>query len=173
MPQQTMPMTSNAVSAEGIGDVVAAGHRSGYAHLRERRLPTIGQLATAAREAASAMLRPSLWPVRRGRWQPVPRAARRHATGRFRVTAVALEPNSFVSGPGPRTTRGQTLEVLHLVSGRAHLITSGSDGQMRSAAELGTGRTRVVGSAESDGRQGHHFLVNTGDEVAVIARVTA
>lgn len=165
------PRTAS-VSLDGIGDVIDAGRSSGYAHLVERRLPTLGQLVSAARGAASTLLRPTLWPTRRGHWQPAPRSARRHVSGRFRVTTVALEPNSFVPGPARRADRPHSLEVLHLVSGRAHLITSGADGQMRSAAELATGRTRVVGgtgTAEGD----NHYLVNTGDEVAVLVRVTA
>ncbi|WP_053616958.1 hypothetical protein [Nocardiopsis sp. NRRL B-16309] len=161
------------MSLDGIGDVVDAGRRSGYAHLRELRLPTIGRLAAAARGAADALARPTLWPTRRGRWQPAPRAARRLATGRLRVTVVALEPNSFVPEPAPRPGRSRGLEVLHLVGGRAHLISSGTDGQMRSAAELTHGRTRVVGGSGSGSGSGHHYLVNTGDEVAVVVRVSA
>jgi hypothetical protein len=157
------------VSLDGIGDVVDAGRRSGYAHLRELRLPTIGRLTAAARGAADALARPTLWPTRRGRWQPAPRVARRQASGRLRVTVVALEPNSFVAEPAPRPDRSLGMEVLRLVGGRAHVITSGPDGQMRSAAELTAGRTRVVGGSGS----GHHYLVNTGDEVAVVVRVSA
>ncbi|WP_370013380.1 hypothetical protein [Nocardiopsis sp. Huas11] len=157
------------MSLDGIGDVVDAGRRSGYAHLRELRLPTIGRLVSAARGAADALARPTLWPTRRGRWQPAPRAARRRATGRLRVTVVALETNSFVPEPSSRAERSHGLEVLHLVGGRAHLISSGADGQMRSAAELTPGRTRVVGGTG----EGHHYLVNTGDEVAVVVRVSA
>lgn len=165
----TAPTAS--VSLEGIGDVVDAGRRSGYAHLGGRRLPTLGRLAAAARSAADSLSGPTLRPSRRGHWQLVPRAARRHAGGRLRVTAVALEPNSFVSGPAPRSPRQHGMEVLYLVSGRAHLIASAADGQMRSASELSAGRVRVVGSAEGSG--GSHHLVNTGDEVAVVVRVTA
>lgn len=179
MPQQVLATTDHtprprtaSVSLDGIGDVVDAGRTSGYAHLVERRLPTVGQLVTAARGAAAALGRPTLWPTRRGHWQPAPRSARRHAGGRLRVTTVALEPNSFVPGPAQRSDRPHGMEVLHLVSGRAHLITSGPDGQMRSAAELAPGRTRVVGGADGSVR-GHHHLVNTGDEVAVLVRVSA
>ncbi|NYJ34605.1 hypothetical protein [Nocardiopsis aegyptia] len=157
------------MTLEGIGDVVDAGRRSGYAHLRELRLPTIGRLVAAARGAADALDRPTLWPSRRGRWQPAPRAARRRATGRLRVTVVALEPNSFVPEPSPRPDRSRGLEVLHLVGGRAHLISSGADGRMRSASELAPGRTRVVGGTGT----GRHYLVNTGDAVAVVVRVSA
>ncbi|PDP85970.1 hypothetical protein CQJ94_19700 [Glycomyces fuscus] len=177
-PQKATPPTATAptakpasVSLEGIGDVVDAGRRSGYAHLGERRLPTLGRLVAAARGAAASLGRPSLRPSRRGHWQLVPRAARRHTGGRLRVTAVALEPNSFVSGPTPRSSRQHGMEVLYLVSGRAHLIASAADGQMRSASELAAGRARVVGSDEGGG--GSHHLVNTGDEVAVVVRVTA
>lgn len=161
------------VSLDGIGDVVDAGRRSGYAHLVERRLPTVGRLVAAARGAASSLRRPTLWPTRRGHWQPAPRAARRHVSGRFRVMTVALEPNSFVSGPAERSDRPHGMEVLYLVSGRAHLIASGPDGQMRSASELAEGRARVLGASEGRAAGGHHFLVNTGDEVAVVVRVTA
>ncbi|WP_017613830.1 hypothetical protein [Nocardiopsis salina] len=161
------------VSLEGIGDVVDAGARSGYAHLGERRAPTLGQLCSAAREAAAVLVRPSTWPVRRGRWQPAPRSARRHAAGRLRVSVVALEPNSFVAGPQSPAHRRGPMEVLHLVSGRAHLINSGPDGWMRSAAELAPGRSRVVGTPAAGGQRGHQFLVNTGDEMAVVLRVTA
>ena len=85
----------------------------------------------------------------------------------MRITVVTLEPNSFVAGP-PRTGRPYSLEVLYPVRGRAHLISSSSDGQMRSAAALAPDRARVVGAS-----QGHHFLVNTGDEIAVVLRVTS
>ncbi|MBB6120873.1 hypothetical protein [Nocardiopsis algeriensis] len=158
-----------AVSLEGIGDVVDAGRPSGYAHLGGRHLPTVGRLVSAARSAAAALDRPALRPSRRGRWQSVPRSVRRYAAGRLRVSAVALEPNSFVPGPSSRASRARGMEVLFLVSGRAHLIASGPDGQMRSAAELGPGRARVLGSAGGDS----HHLVNTGDEVAVVVRVSA
>lgn len=157
-----------AVSLTGIGDVVDAGRPSGYAHLDARGLPTLGQVVSVAKAAAVALSRPALWPARRGRWQPAPRPARRQARGRFRVTTVALEPNSFIAGPGPRVDQGHSLEALHLVSGRAHLITSGPDGQMLSAAELSPDRVRVVG----DGVRRRQHLVNTGDEVAVLVRVT-
>ncbi|GAB3725722.1 hypothetical protein [Nocardiopsis nanhaiensis] len=161
------------VSLDGIGDVVDAGRVSGYAHLSQRRLPTIGQLVSAARGAAGTLRRPTLWPTRRGRWQPAPRSARRHVSGRFRVTTVALEPNSFVPGPARRSDRPHSLEVLYLVSGKAHLITSGDDGQMRSAAELATDRARVMGGVGTASGQWHQHLVNTGDETAVLVRVTA
>ncbi|WP_017609905.1 hypothetical protein [Nocardiopsis xinjiangensis] len=161
------------VSLEGIGDVVDAGARSGYAHLSERCAPTLGRLCSAARDAAADLARSSRWPVRRGRWQPAPHNARRHAGERMRVSVVALEPNSFVAGPRVPGHRRGSLEVLHLVGGRAHLIDSGPDGWMRSAAELAPGRTRVVGTPAGGGRRGHQFLVNTGDEVAVVLRVTA
>ncbi|WP_159944097.1 MULTISPECIES: hypothetical protein [unclassified Nocardiopsis] len=165
MPQQTLSTTAVApVSLEGIGDVVDAGRRSGYAHLSERHQPTVGRLVSAARGAAAALGRPTLWPARRGHWQLAPRSARRLASGRMRVTTVALEPNSFVPDPAP-----QGMEVLYLVSGRAHLIASGPDGQMRSASELAAGRVRVVGTAEDRDQ----YLVNTGDAVAVVVRVSA
>lgn len=160
------------VSLAGIGDVIDAGARSGYPHLRERRAPTLGRLCSAARDAAAALARSSLWPTHNGRWQPAPRDARRHTSGRMRMSVVALEPNSFVAGPQVPGHRHGSLEVLHLVGGRAHLIDSGPDGWMRSAVELAPGRTRVVGSPVGVGRRGHQFLVNTGDEVAVVLRVT-
>ncbi|WP_433698700.1 hypothetical protein [Nocardiopsis sp. CA-288880] len=172
-PSDTPSPAPGPVSLEGIGDVVDAGRPSGYAHLGERRLPTLGRLVAAARGAASSLRRPTLWPTRRGHWQPAPRAARRHASGRLRVTTVALEPNSFVSGPADHPARPHGMEVLYLVSGRAHLIASAPDGQMRSASELAEGRARVVGAPAGGTARGHHFLVNTGDEVAVVVRVTA
>lgn len=183
MPQQTSaPATAARVSTEhaprprtttvsldGIGDVVDAGRTSGYAHLGARRLPTLGQVVAAAGDAATALRRPTLWPARRGSWQPAPRSVRRLVRGRFRVTSVALEPNSFIAGPTSRAADPHTLEALYLVSGRAHLITSAADGQMLSAAELTSGRVRVVGS----GARGSRHLVNTGEEVAILVRVTA
>lgn len=183
MPQQTSaPATAARVSTEhaprprtttvsldGIGDVVDAGRTSGYAHLGARRLPTLGQVVAAAGDAATALRRPTLWPARRGSWQPAPRSVRRLVRGRFRVTSVALEPNSFIAGPTSRAADPHTLEALYLVSGRAHLITSAADGQMLSAAELTSGRARVVGS----GARGSRHLVNTGEEVAILVRVTA
>jgi len=172
-PSEPRTVADGPVSLEGIGDVVDAGRPSGYAHLGERRLPTLGRLVAAARGAASSLRRPTLWPTRRGHWQPAPRAARRHANGRLRVTTVALEPNSFVSGPADHSARPHGMEVLYLVSGRAHLIASAPDGQMRSASELSEGRARVVGAHGGPSARGHHFLVNTGDEVAVVVRVTA
>lgn len=176
MPQQaslTAPGGSaSPVSLEGIGDVIDAGRRSGYAHLCERRLPTVGRLVAAARGAASALSHPSLRPTRRGLWQPAPRPARRHTNGRMRITAVTLEPNSFVAEP-THARRPHSLEVLYLADGRAHLIVSTPDGRMRSAAELAPGRARVVGATREGTSPDHHFLVNTGDEVAVVVRVTA
>ena len=161
------PTASRSVSVEGIGDVVDAGRRSGYAHLAASRLPTIGRSVAAARTAAAALAaRPALRPALRGLWQPVPRAARRRTDRRLRVSAVALEPDGFASGPVPPHAVG--MEVLFPVLGRAHLIASGPDGRMRSAAGLSSGRARVVGGA-SDG-QWH--LVNTGEDIAVVVRVT-
>ncbi|MFV2197166.1 hypothetical protein [Nocardiopsis sp. LOL_012] len=165
----TAPARTDQVSLEGIGDVVDAGRRSGYAHLAQRPLPTVGRLVAAARGAAEALGRPALRPSLRGRWQPAPRAARRHAAGRIRVSVVALEPNGFVPEPEGRPGHGPALEVLFLVGGRAHLVASGADGSILSAAELTQGRARVVGSAA----RGRQHLVNTGDEVAVVVRVTA
>lgn len=161
------------VSPEGIGDIMDAGRPSGYAHLSGRGAPTVGRLVAAARGAALALHRPARWPSRRDRWQAAPRPARRHAGGRLRITAIALEPNSFApcssspaagaaSRPGaPRS------EVLYLVSGRAHLITAAPGGQMRAASELSCDRARVLGAGPDA------YLVNTGAEVAVIVRVTA
>ncbi|MEU3307393.1 hypothetical protein [Nocardiopsis sp. NPDC006832] len=169
VPTEHAPRQRTAtVSLDGIGDVVDAGRTSGYAHLGARRLPTLGQVVVAARDAATA-LRPTLWPTRRGSWQPAPRSVRRLVRGRFRVTSVALEPNGFIAGPSPRAENAHTLEALYLVSGRAHLITSDTDGQMLSAAELTSGRARVVGG----GTRGGRHLVNTGEEVAILVRVTA
>ena len=161
------------VSLEGIGDVLDTGARSGYAHLGERLVPTLGHLCATARDAAAALTLSSRWPVRRGRWHPAPRDVARRAGNRMRVSVVALEPNSFVAGPQVPGHRRGSLEVLHLVGGRAHLIDSGPDGWMRSAAELGPGRTRGVGAPAGGGMDVHQFLVNTGDEVAVVLGVIA
>lgn len=160
---------ARSLSPEGIGDVVDAGRRSRYAHLAEGRLPTVGLLAGAARGAAGALNRTGLWPARRGHWQRLPRAARSHVGGALRVTVVVLEPNGFVSGPAPRSARSHGMEVLYPVRGRAHLISSAPDGRMRSASELSPDRVRVVGSGEAH----RSHLVNTGDELAVVVRVTA
>lgn len=180
MSRQTSPTApaepaapTDGLSLEGIGDIIDAGARSGYAHLGERHAPTLGRLCSAARDTAAALAQPSLWPTRRDRWQPAPGDVRRHTSGRVRVDVVALEPNSSVAGPQVSGDRRGFLEVLHLVSGRAHLIGPGPDGWMRSAAELAPGRTRVVGSPADIGQRGHQFLVNTGDEVAAVLRVSA
>lgn len=85
------------------------------------------------------------------------------------MTTVALEPNGFVPGPVPRSEGPHALEVLCLARGRAHLITAEADGRMLSATELAIDRVRVVGG----GVRGRQHLVNTGDEVAVLVRVTA
>lgn len=177
MPRQispTAPVTPvvrpTRVSLEGVGDIVDAGSRSGYAHLRQRRVPTLGRLCSAAREVAAALARPALWPARRGHWQPAHRSARRLVNGRMRVSVVVLEPNSFVAAPQAPDPRRDPLEVLHLVGGRAHLIDSGPGGGIRSAAEMAPGRTRVVGSPVNGGQRGHRFLVNTGNEAAVVLR---
>nr|WP_312863445.1 hypothetical protein [Spinactinospora alkalitolerans] len=156
-----------AASLATIGDIVMAGRRSGYSHLVTRPAPTVGQLMTAARGAAEALVRPALWPRRRGRWQPAPRAARRRAVGRMRVTVVALEPDAFVplSAEGPGGASGPAAEVLHLVSGRAHTVATAPTGEMLAVQGLTAGRTRVLGA--SDG----HQLVNTGTETAVVVRV--
>ncbi|WP_316042314.1 hypothetical protein [Nocardiopsis sp. CNR-923] len=42
------------------------------------------------------------------------------------MTTVALEPNTFVPEPTAHSGRRHSLEVLYLVSGRAHLIASGA-----------------------------------------------
>ncbi|GLU47340.1 hypothetical protein [Nocardiopsis ansamitocini] len=158
-----------ADSLAGIGDIVMAGQRSAYDHLRTRTVPTVGQLMTAARGAAQSLLRPTLWPQRRGHWQLVPRVARRHARGRMRVTAVTLEPNGFVSlaaerGPGDPVP---TSEVVQLVSGRAHTVVTGAAGQLLAVQELTPGRARVLG-----GEAGHQLL-NTGVEPALVIRVSS
>jgi hypothetical protein len=162
-PPRTAPVAPvTPVSPDGIGDIVLAGQPSGYAHLAGRAAPTVGRLAAAARAAAAAMLRPGLWPRRAGHWQAAPRAARRGASGRMRVTAVVLEPNGFTSVPaGPRPT------VLRLAQGRAHMVAVAPDGEMLAVQDLAHGRTRVLGSG------GGHRLINTGTEPAVVVRVTA
>lgn len=153
---------------DGIGDIVLAGVASGYAHLATRSTPTVGRLMTAARTAAEALSRPTLWPRRRDRWQPAPRTARQGVIGRMRVSVVALEPNAFVelAADRPRATgTGTRSEVLALVSGQAHLVVTGPDGAMLAVQELVDGRTRVLGAS------GGHQLINTGSETALAVRV--
>ncbi|RNL80572.1 hypothetical protein EFW17_23000 [Halostreptopolyspora alba] len=145
-----------------------AGQPSGYTHLRPRGVPTVGQLATAAREAATVLGRPALWPPWRRRWQLAPRPARRRAGGRMRVTVVALEPNDFVALPrlGGHGRPAPGTDVLHLAHGHAHTVVSTPDGEMRAVQELGAGRVRVLGEAS------RHRLINTGADTAVVVRVT-
>ncbi|MGI5119194.1 hypothetical protein ACQEU5_06560 [Marinactinospora thermotolerans] len=154
-----------SASLAGIGDISMAGHRSGYAHLDTRPSPTVGRLSAAARGAAEALSRPSLWPRRRGVWQPAPRTVRRRADGRMRVAVVTLDPDQFVSLPAARD-RSASAEVLHLVHGRAHTVATSEDGRMLAVQRLGDGRIRVLGTAEG------HQLVNTGTETAVVVRVS-
>ncbi|MDA8369016.1 MAG: hypothetical protein M0026_04015 [Nocardiopsaceae bacterium] len=153
-----------AVSPEGIGDIVQAGHATGYAHLIVRDTPTIGRLAAAARAAALALAQSQPQPRRRGRWQRAPRPARRGVTGRMRVTAVSLAPNGFAALPSDSARRPA---VLHLVRGRAHMVALASDGEPLAVQEVAAGRTRVLGSA------GGHHIINTGPEPVVVVRVTA
>ncbi|QBI56092.1 hypothetical protein [Streptomonospora litoralis] len=152
-----------APSPEGIGDIVLAGQPAPYPHLQTRRAPTIGRLAAAARNAAAALGRPGLWPRRRGRWQPAPRAARRGTSGRMRVSLLVLRPNEFAAVPAEN---GRHAAVLQLAHGRAHMVTVAPNREMQAVQELTTDRARVLGSADA------HQLINTGDEPAVVVRVT-
>ncbi|MUL41833.1 hypothetical protein FZ103_11715 [Streptomonospora sp. PA3] len=154
-------MTPTA-SPEGIGDIVLAGHPAPYPHLRTGGAPTIGRLAAAARAAATALARPALWPRRRGRWQPAPRAARRTAAGRMRVSILVLEPNGFAEIPAESR---RSAAVVHLARGRVHMVTVAPDREMQAVQELTGDRARVLGSADD------HQLINTGGEPAVVVRV--
>lgn len=158
-------------SPEGIGDVMDAGRRSGYAHLGERHLPTLGHLVSAARDAAAALPGTPPPPARHGHWRPIGLGSHGHSVDGLHVTAVVLEPDGFVSASVPYPERPYGMEVLYLVGGQAHLISSGPGGRIRSASGLSPDRARVVG-AQALGR-GEHHLVNTGDRVAVVVRVTA
>ncbi|WP_245929045.1 hypothetical protein [Murinocardiopsis flavida] len=154
----------------GIGDIVLAGAASGYAHLAARDTVTIGRLAAAARAAADALARPTLWPRRADRWQPAPRTARRGVSGRMRVSVVALRPNAFVELAADRPRAGRTearSEVLALVSGQAHLVVTGPDGALLAVQELARGKARVLGAS------GGHQLINTGTATLVAVRVGA
>ncbi|WP_285731728.1 hypothetical protein [Nocardiopsis sp. ATB16-24] len=158
-------------SPEGIGDVMDAGRRSGYAHLGERHLPTLGRLVSAARDAAAALRATPPPPARHGYWRPIALGPHGHAVDGLHVTAVGLEPDGFVSASVPRPDRPHGMEVLYLIDGQAHLIVSDPGGRIRSASGLSADRVRVV-AAEAFGG-GEHHLVNTGDRVAVVVRVTA
>ncbi|MDA2809747.1 hypothetical protein O4J56_03765 [Nocardiopsis sp. RSe5-2] len=156
-----------AAVPDGIGDIVDAGRRSAYPHLAPpRTAPTPGRLAAAAAAAAAALARPSLWPRRRGHWQPAPRPARRHATGRMKVSTLALEPNGFAALPAPAGGAPGPGSVLRLVAGSAHLVSTSPDGRMRALREVPAGRTLALGSG------GGRWLVNTGPEAAVVVRVS-
>ncbi|MDT0300585.1 hypothetical protein [Streptomonospora wellingtoniae] len=150
------------VSPEGIGDIVLAGQPAPYPHLQTRSAPTIGRLAAAARAAASVPVLPALRPRRRGRWGPAPRSVRRTAARRMRVSILVLEPNGFAAVPAePRRT-----SVLHLASGRVHMVTVAPDREMQAVQELTGDRARALGSGDD------HQLINTGGERAVVVRVT-
>ncbi|WP_017538612.1 hypothetical protein [Nocardiopsis halophila] len=172
VPESTRSATdrrrSDAVRPDGIGDIVDAGRRSAYPHLASSRsTATPGRLAAAASAAAAALSRPSLWPRRRGRWQPAPRPARRHAAGRMKVSALTLDPNGFAVLPGPEEGSPEAAgTVLRLVAGRAHLVSTSPDGRMRALREVPVGRTLALGSG------GGRWLVNTGPDEAVVVRVS-
>ncbi|WP_236700326.1 hypothetical protein [Allosalinactinospora lopnorensis] len=164
VPAQDPAPTAAPPFPEGIGDIALAGQPTGYAHLAARGTPTVGQFTATAREASAVLARPAFWPRRRGHWQPAPRPARRRATGRMRIAAVALEPNEFVALPalgGAASGSG----VLYLAHGRAHMVTSAPDGEMLAVQELDTDRARVLAAGD------RHRLVNTGTETAVVVRV--
>ncbi|RCV55178.1 hypothetical protein DEF23_02075 [Marinitenerispora sediminis] len=162
------PPRPAASALDEIGDLVMAGQRSGYAHLAGRARPTVGQLLTAARSAAHALSRPSLWPRRHGFWQLAPRTVRRGASGRMRVTVVALEPDEFVSlasAPEGRAA-GPGADLLYLAHGRAHLVATAPNGALLAVRRLAGGRARALGA------NSEHQLVNTGTRTAVVVRVT-
>ncbi|GAA4931227.1 hypothetical protein GCM10023224_08920 [Streptomonospora halophila] len=150
------------VSPEGIGDIVLAGHPAPYPHLQTRSAPTIGRLAAAARAAASDLTLLRLRPRRGGRWQPAPRPARRAAARRMRVSVLVLEPNGFAAVPD----EPHRASVLHLASGRVHMVTVAPDREMQAVQELTGDRARALGSGDD------HQLINTGDRRAVVVRVT-
>ncbi|MFC7329243.1 hypothetical protein [Marinactinospora rubrisoli] len=162
------PPPAAASALDEIGDIVLAGQRSGYAHLTARARPTVGQLLTTARGAARALARPSLWPRRRGHWQPAPRTVRRGAAGRVRVTVVALEPEEFVPLATAAGGRGAGLgaDLLYLAHGQAHMVAAAPNGALLAVQRLTAGRARVLGGG------GGHQLVNTGAGTAVVVRVT-
>ncbi|GAB3478729.1 cupin domain-containing protein [Nocardiopsis coralliicola] len=147
---------------DGFGDIVDAGRASPFADRFGPGMPvTTGRLATAAAEAAAVLSRPSLHPCRPGRWQRAPRPARRRAAGRMRVGAVALEPDGFA--PLPDAAPGAA--VLRVAVGRAHVLTTGPDGGMRSLRPLTPGRTLVLAAGTG------HWIVNTGGTPAVAVLV--
>ncbi|GAA4904913.1 hypothetical protein [Streptomonospora salina] len=150
-------------SPEGIGDIVLAGHPAPYPHLRSRSTPTIGRLASAARTAASALAQSAPQSRSTGRWQPAPRRARRVVTGRMRVSTLVLEPDGFAAVPS-RSPRDAA--VLHVAQGSVHMVTVAPDHRMQAVQELDGERARVLGSGDG------HRLINTGDEPAVVVRIT-
>ncbi|NYI96447.1 hypothetical protein HNR12_002724 [Streptomonospora nanhaiensis] len=152
-----------ALSPDGIGDIVLAGEPSPYPHLRTRPAPTVGRLVSAAREAAAALERHALWPRRHGRWQPAPRAARRGASGRARVNSLLLAPGAAVVLPA---AQGRHQTALRLARGRVRVEALGGDRSAAAARGLEPGRTRVLGA------DGGHRVVNTGDEPALLVRVS-
>lgn len=147
---------------EGVGDVVLAGHSTGYPHLAVRPTPTPGQLAAAARDAAADP--PAAGWHSPGQWQPVPSGSRPGTATHIRLSVAILPPNAFLALPagaasgngGPRTA------AVHMARGRAHLVATKADGAMTAVQRLTTERGHVLGA-----RCGHH-LINTGDGTAVV-----
>ena len=89
------------------------------------------------------------------------------------VVPPSVQVTATYPGANPRTiaetVAGPIEEAVNGVENMIYMkSTSSSDGQMRSAAALAPDRARVVGAS-----QGHHFLVNTGDEIAAVLRVTS
>ncbi|MFW5420606.1 hypothetical protein J0910_28730 [Nocardiopsis sp. CNT-189] len=151
---------------DGIGDIVDAGRPSGYAHLAAapRTAPTAGRLAAAAAAAADALARTPAAADRSGRWRPAPRPARRGAAGRMRISGATLAPDGSTALP-PAPSGSAT--ALRLVSGRAHVLSAGPGGELRSVRELLPGRTLLLAAGTGN------WLVNTGDGTAVAVRATA
>ncbi|WP_017593227.1 hypothetical protein [Nocardiopsis potens] len=151
---------------DGIGDIVDAGRPSGYAHLAAapRTAPTAGRLAAAADSAADALRRTPAPADRSGHWRPAPRPVRRGASGRMRISSATLAPDGSTALP-PAPSGSAT--ALRLVSGRAHVLSAGPGGELRSVRELLPGRTLLLAAGTGN------WLVNTGAEAAVAVRATA
>lgn len=149
---------------DGIGDIVDAGRPSGYAHLAAPRTsPTAGRLAAAAASAAESLGRTSAAADRSGHWRPAPRPARRGAAGRMRISTATLAPNGSTALPAAPSG---SATALRLASGRAHVLSAGPDGELRSVRELLPGRTLLLAAGTGN------WLVNTGTVAAVAVRAT-
>lgn len=134
-----------------------AGQPAQYAHLladRSRISRTVGQLLSAAREAAAALGNPERWPEPEGRWR-----------GGFGLAAeaqaVALPPGGFVELP----EGGQAGEVVYLVRGRVHAVAVSSGGRLLAVRELAPERGWSLGAKR------RYQLINTGSEPAAVVHV--